>query len=239
VTHASASAGSLAALGLLLTACTPFPLVQRVAASHSGCAFYVNTSKKVVALTLDDGPDRKTTPLILDLLKRHKSRATFFLISSRIPGNDSLVLRTVHEGHEIGNHMSRDQSSISLSRRQFERSLLEADSALRRFARPRWMRPGSGWYNREMISTLQRHNYRCALGSVYPFDPLIPVASYSTRAILRQVRPGAIIILHDHGKRGRNTVKVLSQILPELARRGYSVVTLSELLPERGDPARH
>lgn len=239
MTYATASAGSLAALGLLLTACTPFPLVQRIAASRPGCVFYANTSRKMVALTVDDGPDKKTTPLILDLLQRHKSRATFFLISSRVPGNDSLVLRTLREGHEIGNHMSRDQSSISLSRRQFERSLLEADSVLRRFARPRWMRPGSGWYDREMISTLQRHNYRCALGSVYPFDPLIPVADYSTRAILRQVRPGAIIILHDGGYRGRNTAKVLSRILPELVRRGYKVVTLSEMLPGRADPSKH
>ncbi len=127
--------------------------------------------------------------------------------------------------------MSRNEASIFLSPSAFESSLLVADSALRRFATPRWMRPGSGWYNERMISTIRKHNYRCALGSVYPFDPQIPVASYSVRVILRQVRPGSIIILHDGGYKGRNTVKVLARLLPELARRGYNVVTLSGLLP--------
>jgi len=49
-------------------------------------------------------------------------------------------------------------------------------------------------------------------------------------AILQQVRPGSIIILHDGGKRGRNTVRVLARVLPELERRGYRVVTLSKLM---------
>ena len=220
----------MAAMALLLSACTPFPLVKRIAESRPGCVYYARTPSKVVALTLDDGPDGKTTPLILDVLRKHGARATFFLISSRVHGKDPVVVRVVGEGHEIGNHMTRDEPSIRLSRQKFERSLVEADSVLKRFAVLRWMRPASGWYNAEMISTAQRHGYRCALGSVYPFDPAIPVAAWSSRVILRQIRPGAIIILHDGGRRGRNTADVLRRVLPELKRRGYRVVTLSELM---------
>ena len=224
--------GSFVSVTFLLTACTPYPLVQRIAAAHPGCVFHADSTRtRTVALSLDDGPDRETTPRILDLLRRYDSRATFFLISSHIPGNDSLVLRMLRDGHEIGNHMSRNEASIFLSPSEFESSLLVTDRALRKFTTPRWMRPGSGWYNERMISTIRRHNYRCALGSVYPFDPQIPVASYSVRVILRQVRPGSIIILHDGGYKGRNTVRVLARLLPELARRGYNVVTLSGLLP--------
>jgi len=229
---------SAAALGLLLTACTPFPVVQRVAASRPGCLFFARTMEKVVALTLDDGPDRTTTPRILDLLRKHDARATFFLISSRVQGKDPVVLRIVKEGHEIGNHMTRDEASIRLSRHKFEKLLLEADSVLRRFAAPRWMRPASGWYNAEMIATVRRHNYRCALGSVYPFDPAIPIPGWASRVILGQVQPGAIIILHDGGQRGRNTYRVLERVLPELARRGYRIVTLSELMAIEGSHPR-
>lgn len=238
VSSAIVSACSFAALTLLLTACMPFPLTRGVAASHPECVFYANTSKKIVALTVDDGPDRVTTPSILDLLRKHKSRATFFLISSRVAGNDSLVMRALSEGQEIGNHMSRNEASIRLSSAEFERSLLEADTILRRFTSPRWLRPGSGWYNANMIATMQRHDYRCALGSVYSFDPQLPVTRYVVGTILRHVRPGSIIVLHDGGYKGRNTIRVLSRLLPELARRGFSVVTLSELMSVSEKPGR-
>ncbi|HVF39391.1 MAG TPA: chitin deacetylase family protein [Gemmatimonadaceae bacterium] len=219
-----------AAVVLLLSACTPFPLVKRYAASHPECLFYANATRKVAALTIDDGPDNQTTSRILDLLKKHESRATFFLISSNVRGNDSLVTRTLREGHEIANHMSRNEASLSLSPKQYEQSLLEADTVLRGFGPLRWTRPGSGRYNARMISIMRRHGYSCALGSVYPFDPQIPISGYSVRAILHQVRPGAIIILHDGGYKGRNTIKTLTRVLPELKRKGYKVVTLSELV---------
>jgi peptidoglycan/xylan/chitin deacetylase (PgdA/CDA1 family) len=72
----------------------------------------VDTRAKAVALTLDDGPDAATTPAILDLLRQHGARATFLLITSRVPGNEELVRRMLAEGHEIGNHMPRDEPSI-------------------------------------------------------------------------------------------------------------------------------
>jgi peptidoglycan-N-acetylglucosamine deacetylase len=77
---------------------------------------------------------------------------------------------------------------------------------------------------------LQRHGYRCVLGSVYPFDATIPSAAWATGYILRNVRPGAIVVLHDGGGRGRRTARVLAEVLPELRRRGYRVVSLSELV---------
>jgi peptidoglycan-N-acetylglucosamine deacetylase len=76
---------------------------------------------------------------------------------------------------------------------------------------------------------MQRHGYRCALGSVYPFDATIPSVAWATRYILWNTQPGAIVVLHDGGSRGRRTVRILAAVLPELRRRGYRVVSLSEL----------
>ncbi len=211
--------------------------MRSVASSNPGCLYYASPSEKIVALTIDDGPDSVTTPRILDLLRENDSHATFFLISSRIAGNDSLVVRTLREGNEIGNHMSRNEASISHSPARYEQSLVEADSVLRRFARPRWARPGSGFFNAGMLSTMKRHGYTCALGSVYPFDPQLPLAAYTTSTVLREVRKGSVIVLHDGGYKGRNTIRVLSRLLPELRKRGYRVVTLSDLVAaQRGLP---
>ena len=206
-------------------------LVVSMLAQHSPEVLYlVDTQEPVVALTIDDGPDPVATPKILDLLDQHDAHATFFLITSRIPGNEEIVVRTVEEGHELANHLVTDDPSIVLSPAEFERQLLESHRVLSRFSDVHWFRPGSGWYNAKMLSILHQHGYRCALGSVYPFDPQIPSAWFSSRYILRNVRPGSIIVLHDYGGRGERTATALATILPDLHRRGFRVVTLSELL---------
>ena len=216
-------------LVLSISACIPSWVVNSIAAGNPGCLYSVSRSDKTVALTVDDGPDSTTTPELLRILDENNARATFFLISSNVRGNDTLVERLVREGHEIGNHFSENEASISLSPRDFERSFLTADSVLERFAPVRWVRPGSGHYNNRMVRTFRKHGYRCAIGSVYPFDPQIPIPEFASWSILRNVRPGSVIILHDGGYKGRNTSTTLRKVLPELTRRGYRVVTLSEI----------
>ncbi len=205
-------------------------LVRMIAERTPGVLYFVDTPEPVVALTLDDGPDGDTTDRILQLLERHAARATFFLISDRIPGNEGVVAKIVEQGHEIGNHLTRDTPSIKLSPAEFEDALLEAHEVLSRFASPRWARPGGGWFSASMLNIMGRHGYRCALASVYPYDPHIPFTAYTVRHVLSNTRPGAVIALHDGGTRGQRTLAALERILPELARRGFRVVTLSELV---------
>jgi peptidoglycan/xylan/chitin deacetylase (PgdA/CDA1 family) len=192
--------------------------------------YSIDTQELLVALTIDDGPDPLETPKILDSLKRHGAQATFFLITSRIPGNEELVQRMVKESHELANHLGYDYPSIRLDPGEFERQLVESDEELSKFADVRWFRPGSGWYNGTMLSIIQEHGYSCALGSVYPFDPQLGSSWFITRYVLWKIQPGSVIVLHDYGSRGARTAAALDTILPELARRGYRVVTLSELV---------
>jgi peptidoglycan/xylan/chitin deacetylase (PgdA/CDA1 family) len=192
--------------------------------------YFVPTEEPVVALTIDDGPDPVTTPLVLDVLKKHGARATFFVIGNRIAGNEDVMVRMVEEQHELANHLTTDKPSILLDTPELERQLVASHRVIAQFADLRWFRPGSAWYNARMLSILDKHGYRCALGSVYPFDPQIPSAWFATHYVLQNVRPGSIIVLHDCGARGERTAAVLATILPELHRRGFRVVTLSELL---------
>jgi len=192
--------------------------------------FYeIHTAEPLIALTLDDGPHPETTPALLEILRQHGARATFFLISSRIPGNEALIQQIVDEGHELGNHGTHDEPSIQLDAAVFESKLVEARDALTPYAPVRWFRPGSGYYDGTMLDILDRHGLRCALGSVYPLDAQLPW-SWSARLWIRwRARPGGVIILHDGGKRGARTALTLSSVLPALEERGLGVVTLSEL----------
>ena len=214
--------------GVLLVG-PPVWLVDRLAAAFPGCLYRVRTQERLVALTVDDGPDELTTPLILAELSRHAARATFFLIGDRLPGREALVRRLVAEGHELGNHLMHDRPSIRLSAEELARDLHRSHGLLAPYARVRWARPGSGWYSREIVSAMARKGYQCALGSVYPYDATIPSSAFTGHYILRNVRPGAVIVLHDVGSRGRRTARTLRTVLPELRRRGYRVVTLTEL----------
>ena len=205
-------------------------LVDVIAQRYPGCLYRVPTREPILALTLDDGPDAAATPLILNQLRKHGARATFFLISERIRGREQLVRSIVAESHELGNHFTHQRPSIRLAPREFEQDLLRAHRVLAQFSQPAWARPASGWYTQRMVETMTRHGYRCALGSVYPFDAAIPSVSWGTHYILRNARPGAIIVLHDGGRRGHRTARILAAVLPELRKRGYRIVSLSELL---------
>jgi peptidoglycan/xylan/chitin deacetylase (PgdA/CDA1 family) len=80
-----------------------------------------------------------------------------------------------------------------------------------------------------MLNQIHRHGYRCAMASTYALEFLPVSARYAARHILLNTAPGAIIVLHDGAPDRERTVEVLRRLLPALRRRGYRVVTLSEL----------
>ena len=223
--------GSAVLLGSAAVALWTAPrwLVPRIAAWSPDCLYRVETREPAVALTIDDGPDAVHAPAILEVLAEHGARATFFLISGNVPGAESVVTDLTARGHEIGNHLTREEPSIRLSPAAFGDAVRDAGNVLGRFGRVRWLRPGSAWYNRTMLDTIEREGYRCALGSVYPYDGRVSSVRLAAAYILSNTRPGAVIVLHEGRGRGARTADVLRRVLPELRARGYRVVTLSEL----------
>jgi peptidoglycan/xylan/chitin deacetylase (PgdA/CDA1 family) len=220
---------TVAGIGAVLWS-VPDWVLDQLAKHYPGCVYRVATQKPLLALTLDDGPDPETTPEILRELQRHGARATFFLIASRLQGQEDLVRAIVKGGHELGNHFTLDRRSITLDSVEFKEDLLAAHQSLAAFAQVRWARPGSGWYSQQMIKVMEQNGYQCALGSVYPFDVAISSVSWATRYILRVARPGGIVVLHEGGARGRRTAQTLARVIPELQRRGYRIVSLRELV---------
>lgn len=213
-----------------LVVLAPRLLVTALAAANPDVLFYVDTERRALALTLDDGPDPAVTPRVLDLLGEYDAKATFFLIGDRVPGNEALLARMRAEGHELGNHLAHDEASIGLSAQVFERQLVHTDSLLAAAGPdPRWCRPGSGWFNGRMVEQLDAHGYRVALGSVYPHDLLLKSPRLIADFVLSRARAGAVLILHDGDGDPERTLRVLERVLPELRARGFELLTLSEL----------
>jgi len=198
---------------LILVLVQPEWLMARLRARSPEVLYSIDTDHLIVALTIDDGPDETYSIKIMEL-----------------PGNEEILQQMIREGHEIGNHLTEDEPSIQLSLESFEQDLITSDRILSQYGEIVWMRPGSGWFNEEMLGIIKEHDYQIALGSIYPYDPQINLAWYSAKFVLWKAKPGAVIVLHDHEKRGERTVEALRMILPELTERGYQIVTLSTLV---------
>jgi peptidoglycan/xylan/chitin deacetylase (PgdA/CDA1 family) len=191
--------------------------------------FAVDTDERLVALTIDDSPHPSLTPRILDVLAKHDARATFFVIGSRIAGNEEILRRLAAEGHELGNHMMEDAPSFRLPATEFARQLAQTHALLAEFGPIRWFRPGHGWFNRTMLVQLREQGYRCALASAYSVEGRFAPVWYVAWHIMQNARPGTVIVLHDGQLERERTVAVLETVLPALQRRGLRVGTLSEL----------
>ncbi|EAZ90909.1 chitin deacetylase family protein [Crocosphaera chwakensis] len=215
-----------------------FRIIIKVA---PGVHYFAETDDKVIAITIDDGPNSITTPKILETLEENDVNVTFFLISERIEDNELIVQNIINNGHEVGNHMVKDKKSIFLSLEEFEQEFLTADKTLNQFlsddsSKVKWFRPGGGWYNSQMLNIVKKYNYQTVLGSIFPYDTHIPSSKFASYQILTNLRPGAIIVLHDSGRDGhsgewgKRTNVTLKKIIPEIKKRGYRIVTLSEML---------
>lgn len=205
-------------------------ILSQLSNSHPDVLYSVYTDDRVIALTIDDGPDPETTPRILDALAEYGAHGTFFLLSDQISGNEEIVNRIVSEGHEIANHLNTDKPTILFTTSEFEQVLLKSHEALSSFDKVNWFRPGSGWFTKSILDVVKKNGYRTALGSIYPFDSQVPSSWFSTRYILWQIAPGSIIILHDRGARGDRTIDTLNTILPDLTNRGFEIMTLTDLV---------
>lgn len=199
--------------------------------------YFFSTDQPLIALTIDDSPDNNdlapnTTVEILKVLARYQVKATFFIITNKAQANLQIIKNIVEQGHELGNHLTKDQSSIKLGE-QFETKFRQADHFLTQFTPINWFRPGHGWCNAQMTEIVKKYNYQIVLGSIWSYDTAIPLYWFSSWYIQRNTRPGSIIILHDSGDRnnlkGKNTLKTLNLIIPQLQQQGYHFVTLSEL----------
>ncbi|HUP19156.1 MAG TPA: polysaccharide deacetylase family protein, partial [Gemmatimonadota bacterium] len=147
----------------------------------------------------------------------------------RVAERPAAVRRIVEAGGEVANHTMEERATILMDDAEFERSLERADALIEPFGDPVWFRPGHGWFDRRMVAEAAAEGYGTALASMLPLDGWLPVPALVAPYVLHSARPGAVLILHDDERRGDETAEVLRRVLPELARRGYRVTTLSEL----------
>jgi cellulose synthase/poly-beta-1,6-N-acetylglucosamine synthase-like glycosyltransferase/spore germination protein YaaH/peptidoglycan/xylan/chitin deacetylase (PgdA/CDA1 family) len=212
---------------------------------------YGGTQEKKVALTFDDGPDPTWTPKILDVLKAHGAKATFFLIGAEVEKFPGVAKRIYNEGHEIGNHTFTHPDISNVSKRYFE---IELNLTERLFEsklgiKPVLFRPpyaiDEAPDTADQVRPLEWSQDMGYISVGEKIDPNDwrdnprPAAEEIAAEVMKnlppcapnnQVRCGNIILFHDGGGDRSQTVKALAIILDALKERGYEVVPVSELM---------
>lgn len=195
-----------------------------------------SSGRRAVALTFDDGPDPATTPALLRLLHRRGAPATFFVVGRKVDRHPGLVRSILDRGHAVGNHTYRHDNLIMLrSRGALKREIAGGQAALASFGvAPLAFRPPVGITNPRLGGVLRE------LG-LYNLTFTCRAGDWGNRRIgrlsgriLDRVRPDDIIALHDvrppDGGMVGPWLGEIDRLLGGLARRGYAVWALSELI---------
>jgi len=200
-----------------------------------------------VALTFDDGPDPRWTPRLLDLLREHNAKATFFVLGAHVAEHPELTRRVVAEGHEIGNHTytHADLAAVPAWRVRVEMSLTQKALAAAagihtRLARvPYSSGPGAvGLGQLGAMRLLGDEGYLVAFTDVDTQDWSRPPVNEMVLASLARMPEGegAVIMFHDSGGDRTRTLAAVDRLLTRLERKGYTATTLTRAV---GLPTAH
>lgn len=189
----------------------------------------LDKNDKFVALTFDDGPSNNKVYDIINILKEHKSKATFFLLGNRINKKTASAIKEISKaGCEIGNHSWSHRKLTSLSSEEQIEELSRTNRAIRNIINEdiKWFRPPYGCHDKRVIENANQLNMYSMLWTVDSLDWQGDKPEILIERVVNSSHNGAIILFHDHNR--SNTVEALPSIIKILKKSGYSLVTLSE-----------
>lgn len=229
--------GAAAALVLLLAgAFILFEISRARCFSLSGEAIcHVETLAPLVALTFDDGPTAEGVAIATSTLRPAGAHATFFLIGSEIGGREALVRQLLAEGHEVGNHSFSHARMALHSSAFYDDEIMRTDALLRGAGVPtrNLFRPPYGKKLIGLPNALARHDYRMIMWDVEDPPGATTAQDYSD-TVVREARPGSIILMHIMYSGNRVAREALPLVVRGLQARGLRIVTVGELLRQRG-----
>ena len=185
-------------------------------------------NRKAVALTFDDGPNPKTTPVALELLKKYNAKGTFFMVGHAVEGNEEIVKRVVAEGHQIGNHSWDHPVLTKISLEKAKSQINDTTAALKKASGldVHIMRPPYGAINGAIQAAVDQSFI------LWDIDTL-DWKNRNIASIMKEVRkaqPGSVILMHDIHQ---TTIDALPSILQYLTEQGFEMVTIEELMGDQ------
>lgn len=204
----------------------------------------VRTAEPLVALTFDDGPHPTYTPTLLDVLARHGARATFFVVGRHVRAHPEVAARAAREGHALANHTDTHALLPAIGGAARRAELDACAAAIAPYGGLRLLRPPQGRQSLASRLDALRAGHAVVTWSAHAEDWRAHDAPWMAAKLARELRPGAIALLHDMIIGPEDpavadrapVIAAVDLLLSELAGR-YRFVTLPELL-RAGKPER-
>ena len=200
--------------------------------------YKVNTTKKDIYLTFDNGYENGYTEKVLDVLKEHKVPATFFVTGHYLNTAEPLVKRMVKEGHIIGNHSWSHPDFTQTSDEQIAEELEKVKKKTEELTGQKemaYIRPPRGIFSERTLQTANNLGYKHILWSVAFLDWDVNRQQgwkHSYDQIMAQIHPGAILLLHSVSK---DNAEALGKVITDLKKRGYTFKSLDDINCEKPD----
>jgi peptidoglycan-N-acetylglucosamine deacetylase len=187
------------------------------------------TGRKLVALTFDDGPNPRYTPGLMQLLEKRRTKATFFVLGEMLRSSPSISAAQVSPLFEIGNHSYDHKQLTKLGDDAIIRELSRTEDLITSVTGRRsvLVRPPYGAADSRVRRLCAQEGYRVIQWDIDTNDWRGRTVQQMSENILKNVRDGSIILMHDHFKTSHETTGI---IIDELRARGFEFVTVSEML---------
>lgn len=192
----------------------------------------INTEKKAVCLTFDDGPHSEYTEKILDILKKYDVHATFFTVGENAERYPEIIRREIDEGHEIGNHTKTHIRVGKTNPEKIEKEIKQTHDIILGMCgyEIKLLRPPGGELSDCVKSTSDMMKYNIILWNVDTRDWAHASPQSIFLNVEKNTKNGSIILFHDYVSGKSPTPEALEKVIPYLKSEGYDFFTVSELL---------
>ncbi|KLV26124.1 hypothetical protein ABW02_12210 [Niallia circulans] len=186
----------------------------------------IDPSKKVIALTFDDGPSNKPTKKILKALKKYNGHATFFVLGERVQYYPNILQETIENGHEIGNHSWNHPLLTKMNKKKALKEFQDTDNLIKKVTgmEPTLIRPPYGAIQPELKKELDKE---IVLWTIDPEDWKHPSKKKIVDKVMKAASDESIILMHDIYEKSADAAV---EIIEKLTKEGYQLVTISQLM---------
>ena len=186
----------------------------------------IDTDKKELYLTFDDGPTPEITEWVLQSLKRYNAKATFFCIGTNINNHPEIFQKILDEEHTIGNHTYNHLKGWKHKTKDYYKDVLKTERVINDFTTNTstpLFRPPYGKFKNKQSKKLLERGYRIILWDVlsYDWDSSVPEETCLNN-VISATKEGSIVVFHDSEKASRNLKYALPKVLKYYNERGYA-----------------
>ncbi|SRX52899.1 polysaccharide deacetylase family protein [Aequorivita sp. CIP111184] len=190
--------------------------------------------KDSVYLTFDDGPIPEVTPWVLDELKKHNAKATFFCIGENVKKHPEIFRRIIAEGHSVGNHTFNHLNGWQTKTTQYIENVEKAEREMINNSKinsqqstisnqPSLFRPPYGKITSKQAKILQKKGFKIVMWDIISYDYDATISEEKClQNVLKNIKPGSVVVFHDSLKAEKNLRYVLPKVLDRIEEKGLS-----------------